>query len=1005
MTDATIAANRIYSESEPEAVAKLLNCTPRIARLLGPCLVYPHFDLTGNPMGHAIVKPDQPRPRKSKNGKPPKRNKYECPKGTPNRAYFPVCTRPVLTDPTAAIIITEGTKKSLKATQEGFPTISIQGVWTWCVKRPKRNGKGYGPFKLIPDLASISWKGRRVYLCYDSDAATKPSVREAERAFAQVLRREGADVRIVRLPSEPDGEKNGIDDYLVRHGVENFRELLAATTEEPKPQPKDGGEATFKDPVELDRLAALKLDDAAEFAAYRVAFKNRGGSVSDLEKAIKDRVAALCQQREEERRKAAAESGDTWDTPASPYSIRGGIIIRSVPTKEGSVDVPLGNFSALISSITIRDDGAERRHSFTISGQTANGSTLEPADVLASEFAGMAWVPAAWGNRAVVYAGMGVKDHFRVAIQILSGHAPTRTVFAHSGWREVNGQWVYLHADGAIGLDDSTNEVHVDLTGPLAKYLLPEPPTGRERIAAVRAVLSPFSKTAPLAPDRVLVPIFGAVFRAVLGGSLDFGLHVFGRTGVFKSELAALGQQCFGSGLDSRNLPANWSSTANALEGTAFAAKDAILVIDDFNPTGATDPAKLHAAADRLFRGVGNGAGRGRLNADLSARPDRPSRAMILSTGEDVPKGHSLRARVPIVEVKPGDVDLAILTKCQRDASTGLYAGMLAVFIQWLAPHYGEIRARLPKERTEARDSFAAVVSHARTPSAVADLMVGWRYFLGFAVECGAITSEQQQQLLIRVRAALLELADAQAEHLQAADPVEQFMQLVPSLLASGDAYLEAVKGGRPDFGDAFGWAQRSGEWQATGSRVGWVDDQFLYLMADSLFAELQKVAAAQRNPMNMSARTLWTRLRERGILLPGETRGGKPRHTIRLTFSGVRFEVLKIDRSALYPVAPSVPSVPKVAGGWEIKATAWDTRNSGVSQSGKECPKECPNPSPSDPSGSSDWDTRRDTLCDENPECPNECPTVTSDDLSTSAGLGHLGHSTDTLRGEVEEI
>jgi hypothetical protein len=46
-------------------------------------------------------------------------------------------------------------------------------------------------------------------------------------------------------------------------------------------------------------------------------------------------------------------------------------------------------------------------------------------------------------------------------------------------------------------------------------------------------------------------------------------------TGRFKSEAAALAQQHFGAGLDARHLPANWSSTGNALEALAFTAKDA----------------------------------------------------------------------------------------------------------------------------------------------------------------------------------------------------------------------------------------------------------------------------------------------------------------------------------------------------------------------------------------------------------------------------------------------
>ena len=59
-----------------------------------------------------------------------------------------------------------------------------------------------------------------------------------------------------------------------------------------------------------------------------------------------------------------------------------------------------------------------------------------------------------------------------------------------------------------------------------------------------------------------------------------------GATGVFKTELSALAVQHYGAGLDARHLPGSWRSTANATEALAFAAKDALLVVDDFAPAG-----------------------------------------------------------------------------------------------------------------------------------------------------------------------------------------------------------------------------------------------------------------------------------------------------------------------------------------------------------------------------------------------------------------------------------
>src|SRR5207253_7701120 len=122
---------------------------------------------------------------------------------------------------------------------------------------------------------------------------------------------------------------------------------------------------------------------------------------------------------------------------------------------------------------------------------------------------------------------------------------------------------------------------------------------------------------------------------------------------------------------------------------------------DDYAPSGAVgDRQRLERDADRLLRAQGNRAGRQRMRADGSLRPSRPPRGLILSTGEDVPPGQSLRGRMLVLEVSPGDVPLARLTPHQRAAAAGRYAEAMAGFVRWLAPQYAELRDRLPAERS-----------------------------------------------------------------------------------------------------------------------------------------------------------------------------------------------------------------------------------------------------------------------------------------------------------------
>src|SRR5262249_37675306 len=198
-------------------------------------------------------------------------------------------------------------------------------------------------------------------------------------------------------------------------------------------------------------------------------------------------------------------------------------------------------------------------------------------------------------------------------------------------------------------------------------------------------------------------------FRAGLAPLKILSLHLAGPHGVGKSEWAALCQQHYGAGLDARHLPGSWSSTANALEGLAFAAKDALFVVDDYAPRGAAgDRQRLERDADRLLRAQGNRAGRQRMRADGSLRPARPPRGLIPSTGEDVPPGQARRGRQFVLEAWAGDVPLAGLTPHQHAASAGRYAQAMAGFIRWLAPQYADLRSRLPGERAALRDRALA---------------------------------------------------------------------------------------------------------------------------------------------------------------------------------------------------------------------------------------------------------------------------------------------------------
>ena len=244
----TIRGNGIFSEHDYDRLASTLN-RKRYARKLGAALVFPYFDEAGTQV-NVSVKPNNPS--KDSRGR---LRKYLLPSDSQPRLYVPIGARAAVEEPGVRLLITEGEKKALKSTQEGFAAVSIAGVEGW--HRKKSVG-------LIADLQRIGWKGREVFVAFDSDAVEKEGVKSNEELLASVLANYGAEVKVVRLPAGPGGEKVGLDDFLVQNGAEAFNRLLSEAEEPTKPAPDD------------EKTPASELDPAWEAKTILESSKHDG---------------------------------------------------------------------------------------------------------------------------------------------------------------------------------------------------------------------------------------------------------------------------------------------------------------------------------------------------------------------------------------------------------------------------------------------------------------------------------------------------------------------------------------------------------------------------------------------------------------------------------------------------------------------------------------------------------------------------------------------------------
>src|ERR1700694_4803816 len=139
-------------------------------------------------------------------------------------------------------------------------------------------------------------------------------------------------------------------------------------------------------------------------------------------------------------------------------------------------------------------------------------------------------------------------------------------------------------------------------------------------------------------------------------------------------------------------------------------------------------------------------------------------RALVLATGEEIPRGESLRARLLIVELERGEVDRAALSESQAEAQQGQLAAALGAFLSWTSRRYEEVQQQLHTRVRQLRNQGQlAAKTHARLPSALAQLQGAWDVWLQFALEVGAINASEQFGLKKRGARALEELAALQA--------------------------------------------------------------------------------------------------------------------------------------------------------------------------------------------------------------------------------------------------
>ena len=520
------------------------------------------------------------------------------------------------------------------------------------------------------------------------------------------------------------------------------------------------------------------------------------------------------------------------------------------------------------------------------------------------------WARKAMGSGAATNALVNSVDKkVLTAMQVCSGEEesvpfsglrreiPRIDTYCHTGWRKIGGRWLFLHSGGVIGAQGLVEDVSVSLSEQHANFELPAPLTGQELQDAIAEQLTLIN----MGPDEVIIPILATVFVAVLGAPAEWSVGLVGPSGAGKTTLAALAQQHFGGGLDSSHLPAAWRDTNVALEITMALSRDVVMVIDDFVVKGSrSQQESLDARADTVLRGAANGSGRARGTADGGVKAARRPGCVVIWTGESLPSGTSLQARILIVPMKRGDgvpsvADKrrqAILTHAQHSAAEGVFAGSTAAWIQSMADNYEVWRKLFKKTSEAATDRWRQDprMPHQRSPKILGDVEAAVEMWLDWTVAVGVLEAPDKALYMNRVRRALGVIATNQQRASLDERTDRRFLTLLRSALATKSAFLrDADTEGKPDESLGWGWLP-DGSTKPGAQQIGWLkrvktqtaEQRYnIWLDLTATLGVLNTISQAEGRPFAVPSSTVQELLQEHGWLLTPAGNGYTEQHRI----------------------------------------------------------------------------------------------------------------------------
>lgn len=632
----------------------------------------------------------------------------------------------------------------------------------------------------------------------------------------------------------------------------------------------------------LDRLIPFLQRREADVWVCRLPSKPDGAKcgLDDflLEHTV-EQLASYCQPADEpEREPQFYVSPDGW------------LVRRSTDRQGQPVEQRIANFVMVIREDISIDDGDAPERTYMLRLKHASGKIRDVrigardfndprmAQKLILSEAGPEFIPEQGQFPAVLLGAQKLSE----------GRTEQRIYYTHTGWVETDRGRRFLTPTMALGPDGPDENVYLDIHGEgVDHYGVSWPSRPEDGVAAWEALAAAIRA----ASSRVALPLVAHLALAPITSSIPIAkpalLHVVSDTGAFKTTYATLLLNLYGD-FGQETPPATWTSTVNALERISFTLKDLPLLIDDFKLQHIRRSEDLV----RFVQNYGDRTSRGRMKANLELRRSFPARGLLFSTGEDVPEREaSVLGRMLIVDVRPGDIDVDLLSEAQRLMGGLRYLG--ARWLAWLCRNWQEVERRCLTDFTGTRDELAKAMpgTHARIPVAAAQLQIAFDLFTDFLVEEYPEYRELIETWATQLRVALVAIGGAQGDRVKQERPSAAFIEWLSGEVATERLKLESLEGGYYYIGgkDAplVGWFRR---------------DDGVYLQSAVAWSAWTQAQRREGQQVQWTRNAVWKQLATDGLL--ARTESG--RTTVLVKVKGFPVRCLALAEDAFGDIAES---------------------------------------------------------------------------------------------------